>query len=118
MSFAPKLILDLSGLTFSLPLLAPLEFGSLAVIGVVLVSSSDSSWLRTLYCCCSGQPDFQHFVCFLASLGFWVHVDLLYSTGFSFFFFFTLKHSCPLIEDYAVQVGGGGGDGCSVARRI
>ena len=35
-----------------------------------------------------------------------------------FFFFFTLKHSCPLIEDYAVQVGGGGGDGCSVARRI
>ena len=114
MSFAPKLILDLSGLTFSLPLLAPLEFGSLAVIGVVLVSSSDSSWLRTLYCCCSGQPDFQHFVCFLASLGFWVHVDLLYSTGFSFFFF----QFEALIEDYAVQVGGGGGDGCSVARRI
>lgn len=33
MSFAAKLILDPSGLTFSLPLPAPLEFGSLAVMG-------------------------------------------------------------------------------------
>ena len=63
MSFAPKLILDLSGLTFSLPLPAPLEFGSLAVIGVVLVSCSDSAQLRTLYCprshllMCKNFPD-------------------------------------------------------------